>query len=222
MPPFETLVPDVLTVCTYVRFAPFCYEQAGRIVGTDIDFLTRFGAREGLETRFEAVEFPGMWERPGREEYDVAAAGLAALDERDPGHGGRWSVAYSEVRRSLLIRRSDVERLSRPEDFRGKTIVVTADSAADVDARARYSPLGADVLPELATQDEMVQRLVAGTVDAYGGGETSNRFVAASEPSLAVVDVHSMEPKETLHFAVRSRDPALLERLNAFIEAAAT
>jgi ABC-type amino acid transport substrate-binding protein len=215
MPSFEPLVPGRLTVCTYPRFAPFCYLEGGEIVGTDIELLTRFAASQGVRARFVDREFPDIWTRPGRDECDVAAAGIAALARRELGPGGRWSEPYGVVRRSLLIRSDDGEQLGSPADFAGRTIVVTRDSTAEGDARRRYPR--ARVLPELSSQDAVVKRLLAGTIDAYAGGETSNRFVAASEPRLDVVDVHEMEPPETLHFAVRGADPRLLESLDAFI-----
>lgn len=218
MPLFETLVPQALTVCTYTRFAPFSYEQNGEIVGTDIRLLTRFAQNEGLRARFEAREFPDIWTRPGANECDIAAAGIAALDERDPGRDGCWSESYTIVRRSLPIRKADADSLRTPKDFAGRSIVATAHSTADIDSRQRYEGLGAEIIPDLPLQDEMIRRLLAGEIDAYAGGETSNRFVAESEPRLAVVDVHSMEPPETLHFAVRRKDPRLLERLNVFIK----
>jgi len=217
MPLLETLVPQALTVCTYTRFAPFSFEQSGEIVWTDIALLTRFAQSEGLHARFEVSEFPDIWKRPGQDQCDIAAAGIAALEERDPGQGGCWSESYTIVRRSLLIRKSDIDTLRTPKDFAGRSIVATSHSTADIDSRQRYEGLGAEIIPDLPIQDEMVRRLLAGEIDAYAGGETSNRFVAESEPQLAVVDVHSMEPPETLHFAVRHKDPRLLEHLNAFI-----
>ena len=217
MASFETLEPKALTVHTYVRFAPFCHEVEGEIVGTDIELLTRFAESEGLRAHFEPVEFPGIWTRPGYDQCDIAAAGIAALNVRDPGTGGCWSEAYAVVRRSLLVRRSDAGSLRGPDDFAGRTIVVTAQSTADIDARTRYAGVHAEIVPELPTQGEMVRRLLAGEVDAYAGGETSNRFVAASEPRVEVVDVHEMEMPETLHFVARRADPKLRESLNAFI-----
>ncbi len=218
MPSFELIAAHTLTVCTYAHFAPFSHEEDGHIVGTDISLLQRYAQKQGLDTRFEVKEFPDIWTRPGRGECDIAAAGIGALAERDPGPHARWSAPYDIVRRSLLVRQSDTGSLHSPQDFAGRSIVVTADSSADVDARTRYAGLGAQIIAAQPPQDEMVRRLLHGEIDAYAGGETSNRYVAASEPRLAVVDVHVMDPPETLHFAVRHVDPRLLETLNEFID----
>lgn len=217
MVPLSLVETDTLTVCTYEHFAPFSYEQDGEVTGTDISLLKQFARSQGLDTRFEAVEFPDIWTRPGHGECDVAAAGIGAIADRDPGPRGSWSAPYGFVRRSLLVRQSDASSLRSPRDFAGRSIVVTADSAADVDARTRYAPLGANVVKAQPPQETMVRRLLRGEIDAYAGGETSNRFLVESEPRLAVVDVHTMEPPETLHFAVRIAGTGLLDALNAFI-----
>ena len=211
------IATDTLTVCTYTHFAPFSYEKDGKIVGTDITLLKRFARSQGLDARFEVTEFPDIWTRPGRGECDIAAAGIGSIADRDPGRGGCWSAPYAFVRRSLLVRRSDARSMRGPEDLAGRSIVVTADSAADVDARIRYAPIGANIVTAQPPQDEMVRRLLNGEIDAYAGGETSNRYLVESEPRLAVVDVHSMEPPETLHFAVRRVGPGLVEALNEFL-----
>ena len=45
---FETIVPNVLTICTYTEFAPFAYEEEGRIIGSDTFFLRKFAHEMGL------------------------------------------------------------------------------------------------------------------------------------------------------------------------------
>ena len=217
MSSFTCIAPDTLTVCTYAYFAPFSHVVDGRVVGSDISTLERFAWSHGYEVRFDVTDFPNIWERPGRGECDIAAAGIAALSQRDPGSGARWSVPYAVVRRSLLVRRSEVDSLRSPRDFAGRTIVVTESSTADIDARVRYAPIGANIVAALPAQEEMVRRLLDGEIDAYAGGDRSNLYLAASEPRVALVDVHPFEPPETLHFAVRHTDPRLLEALNEFV-----
>ncbi len=47
-PPFCTLIPNTLTICTYTEFAPFSYEHGGRIVGSDLTLIEGFAAQYGL------------------------------------------------------------------------------------------------------------------------------------------------------------------------------
>ena len=127
------------------------------------------------------------------------------------------------VRRSLLIRKSDLEILRGPEDFKGKKIVVTPTSSAHIDGDLRYKPLGATIVPFVPSQDEIVSQLLSGKIDAFGEGDVSNEYLAGKyldehgERLLALTDVHSMENPELIRFAVRSVDERFPTALNEFL-----
>jgi ABC-type amino acid transport substrate-binding protein len=218
-----TVVPGVLTVCAYGEFAPFTFERAGQVVGTDIALLRQFARREKLTLSVHKRPFLGLWRRPGLGECDVAAAGLAALPERDVTPHGAWSAPYTTVRRSLLIRGADADTLRAPADFRGRKIVVTPHSTAEVDARQRYLPWGAEIVTTVPSQRAVVEALARGDVDAFAEGDASNRYLmeryggCRASPALLLADIHAMAQVETLHFAVRTTETGLLERLNAFL-----
>ena len=218
---FGPWTPATLTVGTYPHFAPFSHESEGSIVGTDIELLERFAGEHGLSLKTRRFIFPEIWRRPDRGECDIAAAGIAILPEREPGAEAAWSEPYDEVQRSLLIRREDAITLRAPEDFSGKCIAATAGSTAEVDSRHRYEPRGAEVIPTLLSQEHLVRQLTAGEIDAYAGGERSNRhLVETKADALALSDIHETSEPETLHFVVRTEDPSLLEHLNAFLRIA--
>lgn len=223
IPLFETIVPNMITICTYTEFAPFAYEEHGKIVGSDILLLEHFAREMGRGINIIKRDFTGLWHTPGNGACDVAAAGMAAHEDRDLGHEGAWSRPYMRVTRSLLIRRTDVGVLKRPGDFTGKKIVVTANSTAHIDAQERYEPLGANIIPVVPSQDEVVRQLLSHEIDAFGEGNVSNNYLAEKYVDgighrlLELVDVHTMEPPELLRFAVRATDMNLLHHLNEFI-----
>ena len=220
---FTTLSEGILTICTYTEFAPFSYEDGGDIVGTDISLLREFAAKTGLRIKIIKRGFPGLWETPSNDDCDVAAAGMMEYEDRKLGRNAVWSEPYLLVKRSLLIRRSDSEILRGPEDFRGKTIVVTPTSSADIDGDLRYKPLGATIVPFVPSQDEIVSQLLSGQIDAFGEGDVSNEYLAGQyldehgERLLALTDIHSMENPELLRFAVRSVDERLPAAINEFL-----
>lgn len=224
MSTFTPLYPGRLTICTYTEFAPFAHlDEAGEIIGSDIAMLCDFAQQHGLQTTIIQRPFSGLWHRPGADECDIAAAGIAALFGRDLGTGGLWSIPYQVVQRSLLIRRTDALHLQRPIDFAGKKIVVTPASSADFDAQGRYEPIGATIIRTVPSQAEIVRQLLAHEVDAFAEGDVSNAYLAQqalaadSTPLLVLTDVHSMAAKEELRFAVRAADPRLCRQLNRFI-----
>lgn len=218
-----TITPGILTICTYTEFAPFSYEEGGEIVGTDISFLKNFAAEMDLNVKILKKDFSGLWETPGQGICDVSAAGMMEYEDRILGDGSVWSEPYMLVTRSLLIRSSDRETLKSPEDFRGKKIVVTPTSSAHIDGDIRYKPIGATIIPEVPSQDEIVSQLLSGQIDAFGEGDVSNEYLASrytdsnGERLLVLTDVHPMTNPELLRFAVRSVDPNLPKKLNEFI-----
>ena len=220
---FDTIVPGVLTVCTYTEFAPFSYIERDEIKGSDILLLKLFAKKMGLDTNFIQKPFNGLWNTPGNGECDVAAAGMMDREERILGKSGVWSRSYMLVKRSLLIRRSDANILKGPNDFTGRKIVVTPESTAHVDANERYLPIGATIIPVVPSQDEIVGQILDYAVDAFGEGNVSNEYLAnkyvdqSGNPLLMLADIHEMEIPETLQFAVRSKDKRLVTCLNDFI-----
>ena len=207
---FETIVPNVLTICTYTEFAPFSYEEEDRIIGSDILLLRKFAHEMGLGVSIIKKGFDGLWTTPGNNECDVSAAGVL-------------SHPYMIVKRSLLIRRTDEDLLKTPSDFNGKTIVVTPTSSADIDAQERYEPLGAKIIPVVPSQDQVVRQLLNYEIDAFGEGTVSNEYLQRKYVDndgrllLALTDIHTMDLPEHLRFAVRATDKKLLQNLNQFI-----
>lgn len=220
---FETIVPNILTICTYTEFAPFAYEDHGKIVGSDIFLLKRFAREMGLGVTIIKKDFEGLWLTPGNGECDIAAAGMMKRVGRDLGNAGVWSRSYMLVKRSLLIRQSDADELRVPGDFTGKKIVVTPTSTAHIDAEERYQPFGSTIIPVVPSQNGIVTQLLSHQVDAFGEGNISNEYLAQKYVDgnghrlLALADIHTMDQPETLRFAVRATDKRLLHRLNEFI-----
>ena len=221
---FNTINPGVLTICTYTEFAPFSYENQGEIIGTDISLLKNFASEMRLEVDLIKSTFSGLWETPGKGECDISAAGMMKYHDRHIGEDAVWSDAYMLVRRSLLIRKSDSEKLRLPQDFKGRKIVVTPTSSADIDGRERYEPLGADIIPFVPSQDEIVSQLLSGEIDAFGEGDVSNEYLAGKyldskgKRLLTLTDLHLMGDPELLRFCVRSVDKRLPQALNEFID----
>ena len=221
---FQTIVTDVLTICTYSEFAPFSYKKDGSVVGTDIELLENFAYKMGLDVNIIEKQFDGLWNMPGLGQCDISAAGVMS-EGRDLDDKGIWSESYITVKRSLLIRHTDKDILKEPWNFSGKKIVVTPESAAHIDAIERYETYGAIIIPTVPSQNVIVNQLLSGEIDAFGEGDVSNGFLAerftendGSNP-LILTDIHEMNFPEELCFAVRSFDKRLIYNLNEFLNA---
>lgn len=211
-----TLDPGHLRVASYAAFAPVCWREEGKAYGRDIDFLRAFAAEQGLELEVQFFEFDRIWERPGRGEVDIAAAGIAPLPTRRVP-GVVWSDPYYTVRRSLIVRAADSERLQTLDAFAGRTVGATRGSTADIDTVQRKP--ASTLLVYYDMQEQAVDELLAGVIDGFGTGDVCSQYLVERHPGeLAVADVHEMEVPEHFAFAVRAASD-LLQPLNAFVRA---
>ncbi len=225
------ITPGKLTVCTYGGFAPVCYKDSqGQLVGYDVSFLGHFADSQGLSIATIERDFNDIWTLPGKNECDVAGAGVMQRDDRPVGPDARWSDAYFEVQRSLLVRTEDQAAFDDYQTLEGKKIVVTRGSTADTDAKARYPRCAIlyvdEVVPpehQADAQGYIVRELIAkGKADAFGEGDVSNSylrdFYASAVPGgLALADVHPIaDGPETFNFVSRNAS-GIHEQLDAFI-----
>jgi len=209
-----TIHPGTLTVATYAAFAPVCSSDEQGVQGRDVEFLRAFAQTQGLAIDFRIFLFDRIWERPGHDEVDLAAAGIAPLPERQTP-GVLWSEPYFTVERSLLIRASDQTKFKTIADFAGYTIAATRSSTADIDTLARKPAAAKLVYYDM--QERAVTELLEGKIDAFGTGDVCSRYLVDQHPGqLALADVHPMDEPENFAFAVRAAS-GLLDALNAFI-----
>ena len=201
-----TLTEDTLQIAAFSGFAPFAWDDNGTALGRDIDFLRRFAKEHGLLLSVAFHTFDRIWEAPGQDTADIAASGISRRMEESVA----WSQPYGSVRRTLLIRAGDGERLRGMSDL-GR-IAVVPGSAAETHARETL-PEGAS-LTYIDTLEDGVRELLLGRVDAVGTGSLSAEFHAGRHSGLAMVDVHEERPPERLAFAVR---PPLRQALDEFI-----
>ncbi len=214
--PVQTNEPGVLSVATYLEFAPVAFRdpKTGGVAGMDLDLLTDFAAEHDLALRVVEVSFAGIWERPGTGEVDLAACGISRLQSRDTA-GVVWTEPCFTVDRSLLIRKIDQTNYRTIEDLARRSIGYTAGSTGELDTRARApstTQLVAYANEELALLD-----LRTGKLDALARGDVSNRHDARQHPEFAVIDVHPMSPREQFCFAVAQRHRSLVTALNEYL-----
>lgn len=211
----QTLRPNVLTVSVFTGFEPFAFYLGGELVGFDIEILGSFALDQGLETSFIAHrQFNNIWLRPGRNESDLAAAGIAMFEER-LSETVAWSDPYYEVQRSILVHEKDVARLRTIEDFEGRSIAFVAGSTADLDTRAR-APGDSRLVP-IDNQPQGMRLLRSRQVDGLAMGAPSNTYNRLIHPGFALIDVHEFTQPEGLRFAVSAANTSFLDALNAFI-----
>ena len=186
---------------------PCCYRNdAGEIVGTDVEFARRIAAKMGREMVMEGVDFIDILPRlkAGTADFSIATITMTEARLRDVD----FSEPYGEGGARFLYRTDGKKpRMSQLNSIR---IGIESDSAHDV-----YLCLhGCDPKRYLRIQDA-VAALKRNEIDAVlFDGEQLSTLAGASGGKLAV---SSLQTREFYGVAVDKRRPDVLAAANAVI-----
>lgn len=224
----KTVTPGILTVAIYIGFPPFVFKDSNeKIIGTDVQYLIKFGKQHNLKVRFEEQEvFDGLWKLPGENKiFDIAAAGITLNKLRqNESPGTTWSNSYYNVKRSFITLIEN--NITKVEDLGGKTVVVKKNSTADLDLLEHIRKYNVQNVTILYSNDmnESIQLLLEGKVFASGSGLLTNQYVASKYSNIHVVWIHDIllpsgnSESEDLSFPTRTKSIGLVEALNKFID----
>ena len=205
-PSLPTLAEGTLRIAAFRGFAPFAWHDGTAARGRDIAFLRHFAETNGLELVVDFHSFDRLWELPAQDTADIAAGGIS-LRRYIPV---AWTQPYSEVRRTLLIRLEDAERIRGMNDL-GRLAVVPHSIAH---THAEETLAGHANLSFAPTLEHGIEDLLLGQIDALGTGSVSAEYHISRHPGLTLVDVHVDRAPEPISFATR---PELVLALDAFI-----
>jgi len=130
-----------LTVCTHLPYEPFQYRNdAGRIVGFDIDLMGLVAKKLGLKQSIVDTPFEGI--KSGQDlnagKCDVAAAGMTINPERQKVMD--FSDPYFDADQALLVRSGD--SYGSLDALRGKKLGTQASTTGEEYANAHASQAG--------------------------------------------------------------------------------
>ncbi len=100
-------------------YPPFEFEVDGEYTGIDIDLITAIAENQGIEIKFDAMDFGGIIPAMQANQLDIAIAGMSITEERKEVVD--FSDPYFEAGLTLVIaaETTDIESI---EDLKGKTI----------------------------------------------------------------------------------------------------
>jgi polar amino acid transport system substrate-binding protein len=145
-------------------FPPFeMINDAGEIVGLDVDIARTIAADLGVELELVNIGFDGLYDALLARRVDLVISGLPY----DP----RWTedVAYTQNyfnAGQVLVTRADEPELTEVEALAGRTLVVEWGSQADMEARRLAEELAGVELLRRATAAEALEALFNGPADA--------------------------------------------------------
>ncbi len=111
-----------LTTCTHLPYAPFQFEQGGKIVGFDVDLIDLVAKKLGVTQAIVDTPFEGI--KSGQDlntgKCDIAAAGMTITDERKQVID--FSKPYFDATQAMLVKKG--AGYDSLEALTGKTVGV--------------------------------------------------------------------------------------------------
>lgn len=180
----RTVTAGKLTVCTDIPYAPFEFEQDGKVVGIDAEIMRALGGRLDLGIEFRDTDFDGIFAALKAGNCDVIASSVSITEERQKEFD--FSNGYYDIVQSLLVRKADEATYKDLPDLRGRTVAVQSGTTGADYAKAQAGANGYQVR-EFTGADEVFTALKANQVDAVLQDYPVNAYNAQTSGETVVV-----------------------------------
>lgn len=198
-----------LTVCTNPPYAPFEYEENGKIVGLDADIAASIASDLGVEAEMFTTSFEGIQSGVAlsSKQCDIALSGITITDERKTVMN--FTDSYVDDNLAILVPAgSDIKS---DADLSGRNIGVQQATSGEKYAQ----DAGANTV-QYEDNGLLLQAVQTGQVDAIVGNITVLSEMLTSDSSLSVVQ--EIETGEQIAGAVATENTALLDSANATLK----
>lgn len=198
-----------LTVCTNPPYAPFEYEENGKIVGLDADIAAAIASDLGVEAEMFTTSFEGIQSGVAlsSKQCDIALSGITITDERKTVMN--FTDSYVDDNLAILVPAgSDVKS---DADLSGRNIGVQQATSGE-----KYSQDAGANTVQYEDNGLLLQAVQTGQVDAIVGNITVLSEMLTSDSSLSVVQ--EIETGEQIAGAVATENTALLDAANATLQ----
>lgn len=206
----DTVSKGKLTVCTDIPYAPFEFEEEGKVVGIDAEIVRAISGRLSLTPEFRDTDFEGIFAALNAGQCDVIASSVSITDERKKTVD--FSEGYYEIVQSMLVRKADAATYTGFAALKGRTIGVQSGTTGADFAKKEAGPHGITV-KEFGAADELFTALRANQVDAVVQDFPVNAYHAKTTGD-AVVSARFEGEKEQYGIVVPKGKDALLNAVN--------
>jgi polar amino acid transport system substrate-binding protein len=212
----KLIKPGKLTTCTHLPYAPFQFEEGGKIVGFDVDMVDLIAKDLKVEQAIVDTPFEGI--KSGQDlntgKCDIAAAGMTITDERKQVID--FAEPYFDATQALLVKTGS--GISSLDALKGKTLGVQSGTTGK-DYVTAQKPEGVKVqeFEDLATEQ---QALATGQIDAAVNDLPVWLDYIKKNPGKFEVGAQ-FDTGEQYGFGIKKGgNPELLKRANAVLKKA--
>ncbi len=211
----ELISDGKLVVCSDIPYAPFEFEDdAGELVGIDIELVKAMGDDLGLEVEFKDTDFDGIFAALKAKQCDMIASSVSITDERKAEN--EFTEGYYDIRQSMLVRAADASTLVDAASVNGKKVGVQSETTGA--AYAADTLEGAEI-KEFTGADEMVTALKANQVDAVVQDLPINGYAATKSDGALVLSAEFDSDPESYGFVVAKGNTGLVDALDGALAA---
>jgi len=202
----KLITPGELTVVALADQPGTSFIDAnGQNQGMAIDLMNAISAKLGVKPVYRTAAIAGVISAVAANQYDTAAAGLAATDERRKSVD--FSIPWNYGQLTVLVRNklpgNDASAL------KGKTLGLLTGSVQEVYARANFKETDIKAFQQ---QPAMINALLANQVDAVFLGSYDGSTYLARYPELSVGLIAGSDVYNA--FPVAKTRPEFLAALN--------
>ncbi|MFW0112345.1 ABC transporter substrate-binding protein [Rothia sp. CCM 9416] len=198
-----------LTVCTNPPYAPFEYEENGKIVGLDADIAAAIASDLAVEAEMYTTSFEGIQSGVALSsgQCDIALSGITVTDERKTVMN--FTSSYVDDNLAILVPADS--SITGETDLSGRKVGVQQATSGEKYAK----DAGADTV-QYEDNGLLLQALQTGQVDAVVGNITVLSEMLTADSSLKVAQ--EIETNEKIAAAVSTENTALLDSANATLK----
>ncbi|MFP7776158.1 transporter substrate-binding domain-containing protein [Streptococcus dysgalactiae] len=177
-----------LVVATSPDYAPFEFQTLvngeNKVVGSDILLAEKLAKDLGVKLEVSTMSFDNVLTSVQNGKVDIAIAGLSYSKERAQTFD--FTDPYYSVADVLLVKKSSLDKFTKPADLKGKSLAVQKGTTQEAYAQAKLS--NANIV-SLTGMSEAVTELKAGQVDAVLLDSAVAEGYVAQNTDLAVASV---------------------------------
>ncbi len=210
----KTIKQGTLTVCSDIPYAPFEFEDQGKIVGIDIDLVRAVAERLKLQAAIVDTDFDAIFAALNAGKCDVVASSVSITEERKKTLD--FSEGYFEINQSLLVRKADADRYKDLESLKGRSVAVQSGTTGADFAKENARDAA---IKEFTGADEMFTALKAGQVDGVVQDFPVNAYNAKTTGETVVSKVFTESDKEQYGIVIPKGKDELKEAIDGALSA---
>ncbi|MEW6662190.1 MAG: basic amino acid ABC transporter substrate-binding protein [Bacillota bacterium] len=198
----------VLKVGTEAAYAPFEYEEGGKITGFDIELIQAIAEAAGMEAKVSHVEWDGLFPALDAGTIDVVISAMTITEDRLKEVD--FSDPYFEARQIIVVKQGST--ISGIKDLVGKKVGVQMNTTGHYAVEAIPGMDEKHIIPYPTTPDALMN-LINGSVEAVVADEPVALNFIKHNPEMKLATVTDDFEKEYYGIAMKKNSP-LLEQIN--------